>query len=683
MVSDAGRNKSVLIPVAVLAVLIWGLHFLPFLFPQARLWGFNHLLFLPAPFTFIYLFCGLLLTVVVLFPSLRNPAAGWFEIISGLLMGGRYYKRWLLFAVLTLPLFWFLRLTLFVLGDSFAVISNIGSKLPVVYKWSEIGAVYTAYLVSKLLPFAGLKLGAYSYGFISVLSGSVTVYFFLVIAYELGRDRAERFFIFCLSIFAGWMLLFFGYAENYPILWLFVTGYIYFSVRCLTREGSLITPAVFLGAALILHLQGLFFLASFAVLVYFRIAGSSFYRKYRNIFWSVVLITILAGGAVFIRLYRESLELRLYIMPFLKGRPATLDYWLVSPTHLADIGNQLLLLVPVLPILIVLSWRIRRNIVHDKINQFLLWLSLGGMFFLFIIEPKLGMGRDWDLFALSGLAPMLLLVRNIHLSESLRKKIYPILTVLSLILVLPFLATYLRYQPAVDGYKYLLNLDLPRSRSGIGILRDMYKKIGDTATADSLEQVLVDAFPAHTMVPKAFALIEEGRYDAAMDIVDSIARYEPYSVELMNLRGTIYYRQGKYDSAFPDMERAARMGRYDSRFLVNLAQAYLRMERYDAMLETMRKAQALAPQSTTVLNGLMAYFFMTRKYDSAMVYAEKVYDLDSSSGALYAMAFSSYNMGDRAKAVEYFKRYVETAPDGAKKEQVKGVLGRLSPNLLE
>ena len=683
MVSDADQNKSVLIPVAVLAVLLWGLHFLPFLFPQARLWGFNHLLFLPLPFTFAYLFCGLLLTVVVLFPSLRNLAARWFETISGLFMGDRYCKRWLLFAVLTLPLFWFLRLTLFVLGDSFAVISNIGGKLPVVYKWSEMGAVYAAYLVSKLLPFTGLKLGAYSYGFISILSGSVAVYFFLAIAYELGRDSTERFFIFCLSIFAGWMFLFFGYAENYPILWPFITGYIYFSIRCLTRKGSLITPAVFLAAVLILHLQGLFFLASFTVLVYYRVAGSSFYRKYKNILWSVTLMAIPAGGALFVKLYRESLELRLYIMPFLNGRPATPDYWLVSPTHLADIGNQLLLLVPVIPILIVLNRRGWRNIIYDKINQFLLWFSLGGLFFLFIIEPKLGMGRDWDLFALSGLAPMLLLTRNICLSDSVRKKIYPILTVLSLILVLPFLTTYLRYQPAVDGYKYLLNLDLPRSRSGIGILRDMYKTAGDTAPADSLEQVLVDAFPAHTLVPKAFALIEEARYDEAMDIVDSIARYEPYSVELMNLRGTIYYRQGKYDSALPDMEKAARMGRYDSRFLVNLAQAYFRMERYDAMLETMRKAQALAPQSTTVLNGLMAYFFMTQKYDSAMVYGRKIYDLDSSSDALYTMAFSSYNMGDRAEAVEYFKRYVETAPDGPKKDQIRRVLERLSPNLLE
>jgi len=66
-----------------------------------------------------------------------------------------------------------------------------------------------------------------------------------------------------------------------------------------------------------------------------------------------------------------------------------------------------------------------------------------------------------------------------------------------------------------------------------------------------------------------------------------------------------------------------------------------------------------------------------------MVYGRKIYDLDSSSDALYTMAFSSYNMGDRPKSVEYFKRYVETAPDGPKKEQIRRILGRLPPNLLK
>ena len=664
------------------AVVIWGIHFLPFFIPAARVWGFNHLIFLPWIYTVVVAVGGVI-SLTFLFSPLREIISRLYAAAAGQMFERRSHTKWVVAALAALVVFWIGRLPVFLLGDSHSIADNIGKGLPVIYKWSEIGAIYLAYLVSRLLPFTGSELGEYAYGIISVLSGAATVYLFCALAFELGRDAAGRLFIFTLSLFAGWIALFFGYTENYPALWPFLTAYIYFGVRYITGQGRLIWPTVFCALALILHLQVLFFLVSYPVLVFSRGRPSRIFQRRTRAVWGYATVGIMAAVVAFIIQYHRSPQLQLLVMPLLTGHHPAPNYTLFSLSHLLDIVSELILLVPLLPALLVMVWNSRRGLISDATGAFLMLLSLGGLIFLCIIDPKLGMARDWDLFALAGLGPMLLVAKVINDSNQKLSLFYPALTFMSLVLVLPFLATNMAYRPAIDNYKFLLNLDLPKSRTGIIILRGIYRAQGDSLRVDSLGTVLDDNFPAFRLAPIAYELINEGKFDEATVLVDSIALFDPGSVELYSLRGTISLQQGKYQQAIANLDKAARIGRYDSRVYINLAEAYNRLGKPDQMMNYLRKAQARDPHSSLVMCGLAVGFYTMRQFDSALACAESAMEEDSTLPAAYlAGGNAALRLGDSLKTRDYLTRYIDLEPDGEKAQEVIKILEQIKQPII-
>jgi tetratricopeptide (TPR) repeat protein len=653
------------------------LHFLPFLMPEARLWGFNHLRFLSPVFLYVYIIGGLA-ALAMFFPPLRRIGEKFYGIIAASLFENRLRGRWLIVSGASLVIFWIGRLPIFLLGDSYSIVENIGNDLPVIFKWSEIGSIYLAYFVARIIPVTGSQLGEYSYGIIAVVSGAATIYIFCALAYELGRDAAQRLLIFCLSICAGWMVLFFGYTENYPILWPFMTGYIYFGIRHVNNKGSLVWPTLMVLLALVLHLQTLFFLISYPVLFFARGQTAVFYKKSRTLVWVVGAIATVVAAIVFIQKYQSSLEFRLYLIPLLKGYPATPHYSLFSPSHLMDILNELLLMVPLLPVLIVLGWHGWRRFIKSKVDLFLLLLSLGGIAFLSVIDPKLGLARDWDLFALSGLAPMLFLVKSFIDNQKVPSSLISVLALLSLLMAMPFVATNLSRRPAIDNYKYLLNLDLPKSRTGLILLRKVALADNDSTLADSLYDVIVGTYPATHQAPRAYQLAGQGRYAEAMILVDSMASLYPHSIELYNLRGTVNLKLGKYGQAVLDLERAAELGRYDARPLVSLASAYNKLGQHEMMLNALRRAQKRDPNLSEVLTGLLTAFYFTAQYDSALVYAQEIMKTNPTSPGSYWVAGNvALKRGDSAKAKIYLTRFSELVPDESSRQKALELLKQL------
>jgi Flp pilus assembly protein TadD len=675
--NDRAVNSPAVAAGLAMAALLWLMHLLPFLLPEARLWGFNHLRFLPPFYLYLYLVAGAV-SLAALFPPLRSPLGKIYNAVATALFEKRLRTRWLIMAAASLIIFWLGRLPIFLLGDSFSIVANISNDLPVIFKWSEIGAIYLAYFISRLLPLTGGQLGQYAYGIIAVVSGAATIYFFCAIAYELGKDAAGRLFVFCLSIFAGWMILFLGYTENYPVLWPFITGYIYFSLRYLNKKGGLLPPILMVVLALILHLQTLFFLISFPVLMVARGKTAHLYKKYRILIWIAACVVAVAAVIVFVKEYQSSLELRLYFIPLLTGHPTTPGYFLFSLPHLLDMANQFLLLTPLLPALIILGWRGWRPLFKNKVDLFLLLLSFGGFVFLLIIDPKLGMGRDWDLFALVGLAPMLLFAKNTTDSKKLRPAMLTGLALLALVMAFPYAAVSLSRQPALDNYKYLLHLDLPKSRTGITILRSIATADNDSLLLDSLKNVLIATYPSVHLAPEALNLTEQGRQREAMILVDSMAMYEPNSVEVLNLRGLVNMRLGNYAMAVKDLEMSARLGRYDARPLASLAAIYNRLGQPEKMMDALRKGQRRDPKLPEILDGLLTLFYNTGQYDSAVVYAVEINKMDSTNASPYwVLGNTALRRGDKARAKAYLTRFCEYTENPAMKEKAEAVLQQL------
>ena len=447
--TTTSEDRQLIAGVIIVATLLWLLRLLPLLVPNARLWGINHLQFLPGGSILTYIAAGLLALL-----CLVNPVRGWAERLLRLkaevIFGDDQYYRPLVVASVLGAVFWFFRMPINFLGDGYNVAEHLAGIAPTIFKWTEAGAVGTIYAVSHLLPLEGLPAARYAYALVSVISGAVSVALFWLLARECGRDAMERLFAFGLMLFSGWTLLFFGYVENYPILWPFVLAYLYTALRYLTNRGNLLWPTLFLSLAMIMHLQVLFLGPSYVVLIISRGAGQRFYRKHRRAAIALAVVAAVAAIAFVIVGYARSITFRVVFLPPFVGRPATPGYAILSLNHLLDIVNEISLLIPLWPVLLIAGWRGVRNAVHDAVGRFLLACLAGGFGFLLIVDPRLGMGRDWDLFALTAVGPTLLLVRAVAAQGGRVMRARSALLILSLVLVAPFLFTNLNYGSSIE-----------------------------------------------------------------------------------------------------------------------------------------------------------------------------------------------------------------------------------------
>ncbi|MCK5124841.1 MAG: hypothetical protein KAR42_01155 [candidate division Zixibacteria bacterium] len=673
MTSPSSDTQTTIRPVIAGALAcLWLLHWLPFLFPQARFWGFNHLLFLPmwgrVVFTIGGFFCLLLF-----FNPIRQFAGRAFASLSEFLFAHHPRVRWSIVGLASIAIFWLLKPELFWLGDSYSVAANIGNDLPVIYKWSEIGAIYIANFIGGLLPGQSEEVARLAYAIIAVISGGASVYLFFGIASELSEDNQSRLMSWCVMIFGGWIVLFFGYTENYPVLWPLILGYIYSAIQYLKGKNLLIVPAMFLIMALIIHLQALFFTLSFMALMFSRGRGAKFYYQFKKIIWLGLFIIFCAGVFSFIRLYMNSLEFKLYLIPFFTPHAPSIDYTLFSLAHLFDGLNLLWLMSPILPLLIILGWKYRKELLKSKTDLFFGLMTMGGIVFLFIIDPKLGMGRDWDLFALTALMPTLWLIRKTL--NQLQSNYFPAIAVLCIVLTFPFVSVQLQEKPAIDNYQYMLAQDIERSRTGLVILKNYYSENSNFAAADSLERVLVNSFPPHILVPLAYNYMDNGRLQAAKEIIDSIVYLNPYSTESLSLLGMYYFKIGQYQKALPYLEASAMMGRYDSRLLVTLGTVYSNDNQHRKAIEEFQQARTLNPDYIPVYEGLCTSYFGLHDYDSSYYYAMQGIQRDSSLANAYMIAgFSAYRMKRSDAAKYYFKTFLALAPESSFKSHVEKTL---------
>lgn len=673
---ESGRNVRSY-AAAVAAVILWLLHFLPFFIPDGRLWGFNHLLFLPAAYTIIYAVAGLICLLAFL-PPIAHRIQNWFESCGGFLFDESPYLRWAITGVILLPIFWLLRMPTNLLGDGYTVINNIAGDMPVIFKWSEVGAVKVIYWVSRIIPVEGLARGEYAFALVSVLSGAITVFFFFGIASEFSRDNITRIFILCLLIFSGWSLMFFGYAENYPILWPFITGYIYFAVRYLQGKGWLIVPLLFLIAALILHLQAVFILASVVVVFLGRGGGHRYYKRHAKLAWAVFAGVAVVAAAAFIWKYNQSLPFRIHFLPPFVGRTATPNSAIFSPTHLLDMANELLLVAPLLPVLIILGWKGRRSLVANPPGVFLLVFAGGGLLLLFMLDPRLGMGRDWDLFALSGLGLSLAALWSVSAADGGDKRFYPVLAVLAVVLIFPFFATNLSEKPSIAYMKWLLNLDAAKSKSGMVMLRDYYTAQGNKTAADSINVEIGRRHPSARLGFTAINLLNAGRYQEALAVADTMYALDPESKESFNIRGNAYLRMGQYNRAMKDLMTSLELGPYDYRTMVRVAEIYYRENRYDSAMHYLRRAQKYGPREPSVIESLAIAFLGQRRIDSAFVYGKELIQVDSTSPTGYFITGAYYYLrGDSARARVNLTRYVQMRQPGPNRDRAIGMLRAL------
>jgi Flp pilus assembly protein TadD len=552
------------------------------------------------------------------------------------------------------------------LGDGYAYLANVGSSTGHWTKWSEAGADFAVMTVQSLVGSPSESAALLSFQIISVVSGLVSIWFYFLIAEILTEDAWKRLVILGVLLFSSSILLYFGYVESYPVVWGPVTGLLYFGLRRFIRGDGLMPALLLLLISVWLHLQMLMYVPGALYLLFGSGKGKGLFLKYHRYMWTLGgLVTI---GACYYAFHFYSLSLSvqdLFLLPF-SGKPSYPDYGMFHPRHLVDIANLGILLYPALPVLAVFAFPIRKGVLTDPLVRFLGALSAGSLLFLIVVDPSLAMPRDWDLFALCGLAPALLLVRlcSVNTNGLARKLGLPVV-ILSFVGIMSFLLVNLSQERSVAQIKQIIANNPERSLGSMIILSSYFQKSGQMEQDDSLQAQMQETHPEYAEIKSAFDLLA-ARRPAEAYAVFSRVKPDNYSKQYHSFLAGYYLMVGRPADGLREAKLAVELQRTFAYNYSTLAYAYLANGEGPKAIQALRDGLRLDNHDKEMLSGMALLHYGSGNSDSALFYSEKLLLTDpNSSIALFIKAESYYLRGDlvqaRREAEAYLKQGVSDA----------------------
>ncbi len=411
------RLRQTVIALWVVTLLAHALGYGPL---TGTLWGAHFYAFFPLPVFVV----GIVFLLFASFPLFSgNPIARhWHSWISRRAVDlrrlpGRF--RLLFGAIVGLAGFailWVFRVRHLLLGDSNVLVDNLPkgnefhSREPLTmwlhqqtYDW-----IQALPLFEETLP---KEVARFSTALESIVCG---VAFFFVVC-KLTQELVPRptgAWISCtlLILTQGFVLLFFGYPENYTYLTLALCLYLLFSIRFLKGSCGVVEPTLALVLALGLHLASLALLPSFAALLVARWLDVD--RRRATIRSFAFTAMVIAGLILLLQLRGEDFSVERLVGGILveaitgKGTGSGWSYAL-SGRHLRDFLDEQFLIGPfgLLFFLPALLFAIRREwAARSAVNLF---LAVAGLSYLggnwIAADPILGYPRDWDVFVPSAL----------------------------------------------------------------------------------------------------------------------------------------------------------------------------------------------------------------------------------------------------------------------------------------
>ena len=206
-----------------------GLIGLSLVLTPGTLWGFEHFKY-NAPY-------GWWLLGLLVLGSL-HLAFGWLPVSFveraiekiARLIWGKYFIVRLFIAAASAWLFYLFRVQTAFLGDGYFLLNTFGRDEA--YSSHAIKPISIWIIKAVQSAFGGYTYWTSLSAFqtISIVAGFFVVYNFIAIACLIAASARGRILAFGTMLFAGWSLLFFGYIEFYPLLWLAASFFVRYAI---------------------------------------------------------------------------------------------------------------------------------------------------------------------------------------------------------------------------------------------------------------------------------------------------------------------------------------------------------------------------------------------------------------------------------------------------------------------
>lgn len=420
------RLSWVVAAAALSAAIVIGASF----FPELRLWGVNHLAYLPPAMRYaaigvlVLAFVPLvarLLYRVALVASEKHAAA---SRALGLSVAAAV-------AIGSVAMFHHFRAATNLLGDGQLIAQSFEAAEEghdgVIMRSAK--AIVTEEAIAPgttLLYYSAVKAAARAkkppvpaMRLLNCILGGVFVFLLLWTARATSLGAEPRVWLVVLTAFSCSTMLYFGYIENYTAPYLFAALYVVLAFAALHRRAPLWLPVLPLILAGYAHIHSILLIPSyFYLLVWMRARSrrSTLMRYWLPVFTVALVVVIVACS---------SFEgMKKFFVPFgVKGNT------LLAPRHFADVANEMLMLLPIFPVVAMLGWLGRRGdperekgatkdpaslLSHPVEWQFVGTILIACAMYLFFFRPEIGMARDWDLFTIAtvALVPLAILALN-------------------------------------------------------------------------------------------------------------------------------------------------------------------------------------------------------------------------------------------------------------------------------
>lgn len=564
-------------------------------FPKERLWGLNQLAYVPLIPRWIIIILAFLILVPKINQVFYHALAGFFNLVDRTFKRINRYYKYIFFSLISIIPFWVFKAKSHLLGDGTLRGNEIASGTK--FSITEPLDFYLHVLVYRFL-----KLDPYqTYTLISCLAGALFVFLALWLSHISGKENREKVFAFMVLVSMGSVQFFFGYVESYTSAYIGIMVYFLFSLWFLEGKCSLIFPSLALFFSISLHLSALYLLPSLIYLCVVKSKKEERAWDFNSVF-SVTLILLLVGAGLFIwstQNPNKTSPATYFISLFVSQKD---PYSLFSFAHLVDIINEQFLLSPAGIILLAVVIFLARKInFKDKVVIFFMIVILFSFLFAFLMDPKLGYARDWDLFSSTGLGYTLLgiyLGFDYFRQAKIKKLNYIIMAVTftALFCTLPWIWMNAQEGKSVERFKTLLDLDVKRSAYGHEILAIYYRDRGlRTEEMEEWEKALSIVGNERYAEHLGLSYLKLGRYQEAIAAFKKAIQLNPSSASAYNNLGFALFRVGEYEEARKQYQMSIKLDPYYFKAYSNLGGLLGDMGEYEEAVRVLNTAIRINP----------------------------------------------------------------------------------------
>jgi tetratricopeptide (TPR) repeat protein len=479
--------------------------------------------------------------------------------------------------------------------------------------------------------------------------------------------KFQQYVVFLLLTTQGYVMLFFGYVENYAVLFPMTLLFLLLTKTCLHGRIAVWVPGVVLGLTVPMHLISV---AMSPALAWVAVRRPNQSRK--GLVLSIVSLAVVpATTSVVLVMLGLPFDTFLHSEPGSHTLPVfgPVDlyrpYALISLDHALALWNQYALVAPAFVICLGLA---RRTVVRNQTDVMLLLAALPLVCFTVVFNPEIGAFRDWDAFALPALPLTVLAARRLmqmYRDPSVLVKATGVVAVVSLV----HTGLWIGLNASADASEARFaenvrnggNSAHARSHGAVS-MAGYYREAGRLREAlEAFEEASAhDPRNGRFHVGRAFVLRSLGETTAAEEALKIAMALTPDRLEAAINLGKLYLETGRFAEAKSVLRQTVNRNEASSPALHALGQAHHRLGEYELAESVYLRALVSAPLRGNIHIDLAATRLAQNDLVGARESSQTAMDLDPASvRARMILGATHYQEGAFSAASGYFRDVVQ------------------------